>query len=103
MLMAIDNLYSKCNEGIVRIKYNYEEFAEETEPKNKKPKKTEEKGKAKKDPNEEKKADDEESPMETKCKLAIQKLKSILGYTRDYQAIIKECKERMGTNSLYKK
>lgn len=29
MLMAIDNLYSKCGEGIVRIKHNYEEFAEE--------------------------------------------------------------------------
>ena len=27
MLMAIDNLYSKCSEGIVRVKYNYEEFA----------------------------------------------------------------------------
>jgi len=29
MLMAIDNLYSKCGEGVVRIKHNHEEFAEE--------------------------------------------------------------------------
>jgi hypothetical protein len=29
MLMAIDNLYSKCGEGIVRIKHNHEEFVEE--------------------------------------------------------------------------
>ncbi len=28
MLSAIDNLYSKCNEGIVRIKHSHEEFAE---------------------------------------------------------------------------
>jgi hypothetical protein len=46
MLMAIDNLYFKCNEGkIVRIKHYHEEHAEETETKNKKPKKIEEKGK----------------------------------------------------------
>lgn len=47
MLMAIDNLYSKCNEGIVRIKHSHEEFAEETESKNKKVKKGDEKGKKK--------------------------------------------------------
>ena len=29
MLIAIDNLYSKCSEGVVRIKHSYEEFEEE--------------------------------------------------------------------------
>ena len=41
--------------------------------------------------------------METKCKLAIQKLKSIMSYARDYQSIIKECKERLSTSSGTKK
>lgn len=44
MLMAIDNLYSKCNEGVVRIKHSHEEFAEETETKSKKGKKGDKKG-----------------------------------------------------------
>lgn len=39
MLMAIDNLYSKCSEGIIKVKHNHEEFAEETETKAKKGKK----------------------------------------------------------------
>ena len=101
MLMAIDNLYSKCSEGTVRVKYNCEEFAEEVEPKNKKQKKAEEKARAKKE--DDKKANDEESPMETKCKVAIQKLKSIISYTRDYQAIIQGCKERHPNASIFKK
>ena len=28
MLMAIDNLYSKCNEGVIRIKHSFDEFEE---------------------------------------------------------------------------
>ena len=48
MLMAIDNLYSKCGEGIIRIKHSHEQFAEEVETKNKKPKKTQDKNKTKK-------------------------------------------------------
>lgn len=39
MLMAIDNLYSKCSEGTVKVKHNHEEFAEEAETKTKKGKK----------------------------------------------------------------
>ena len=108
MLMAIDNLYSKCNEGVVRIKHNHEEFAEETETKNKKGKKGDKKGdekSKKKDGNDEKKekAEEDESNTELKCKLAIQKLKSIFAYTRDYRTIIDEYKKQVPTSVVFSK
>lgn len=113
MLMAIDNLYSKCNESIVRIKHNHEEFAEETESKNKKGKKTEKKGEKKgeekskkKEGNEEKKdkvEEDDSSNTELKCRLAVQKLKSIFAYTRDYKAIIDEYKKEVPASVIFSK
>lgn len=108
MLMAIDNLYSKCNEGIVRIKHNHEEFAEETETKNKKGKKTDKKTDEKtkkKEVNEEKEKaeEDDSSNTELKCRLAIQKLKSIFAYTRDYKTIIDEYKKEVPTSVVFSK
>jgi hypothetical protein len=47
MLMAIDNLYSKCNEGIVRVKHSLEEHADESETKKVKTKKGDDKNKKK--------------------------------------------------------
>lgn len=99
MLMAIDNLYSKCGEGVIRIKHSHEEFAEEIEAKSKKPKKAEEKGKSKKE-GEDKKAEDEESNIEIKCKLATQKLKSIFAYTKDYRSILEEYKKQMPNTTI---
>lgn len=46
--MAIDNLYSKCGEGVIRIKHSHEEFAEEIQTKAKKTKKIDDKNKGKK-------------------------------------------------------
>lgn len=46
--MAIDNLYSKCSEGVIRIKHSFEDYADETEPKKAK-KKTDDKSKKKGD------------------------------------------------------
>lgn len=94
MLMAIDNLYSKCSEGVIRIKHGHEEFAEELDAKAKKPKKSEEKPK-KKPEDEDPHTQDEESNMEIKCRLAIQKLKSIFAYTKDYRSILEEYRKQM--------
>lgn len=46
--MAIDNLYFKCQTGVIRIKHKEEEFIEEDQTKNKKNKKAEDKNKSKK-------------------------------------------------------
>lgn len=45
MLMAIDNLYSKCGEGGVKVKHNHQEYADEVEVKKNGKKKNDEKGK----------------------------------------------------------
>ena len=104
MLMAIDNLYSKCNEGIVRVKHHHEQFAEEIDSKNKKVKKTEDKTKNKKgDEDKKDKLEEEESNTERKCKLAIQKLKSIFAYTKDYRTILEEYKKQNPNSHIMKK
>lgn len=48
MLIAIDNLYSKCGESVIKIKHNHEEFAAQIDPRPKKGKKVDEKNKGKK-------------------------------------------------------
>lgn len=45
--MAIDNLYTKCGEGIVRVKHTSEQFIENIETKKTKPKKGQDKNKKK--------------------------------------------------------
>jgi hypothetical protein len=40
MLMALDNLYSKCGESPIRIRHDYEEFKNEKETKKGKKKTT---------------------------------------------------------------
>jgi hypothetical protein len=41
-----------------------------------------------------------EDDMEKKCKLAIQKLKSILAYTKDYRSILEEYRKQMPASSV---
>jgi hypothetical protein len=103
MLIAIDNLYSKCSEGVVRIKHSFEEFEEEIEAKAKKPKKEEKKAGKKGEGAETSKPEEEESNTELKCKLAIQKLKSIFAYTKDYRSILEEAKKQMPASSIFSK
>lgn len=101
-LMAIDNLYNKCSEGTVKIKHNHEEYADEVETKKNNKKKTDEKTK-KKDATTGKidtNKVDEENNVEHKCRIAVQKVRSIFAYALDYRKIIdqsaKIIKEKKG-------
>ncbi len=84
--MAIDNLYFKCQTGVIRIKHKEEEFIEEDQTKNKKNKKVEDKNKSKKQGDAKGSLDEEN--IEMKCRLATRKLKAIFAYTKDYRSIL---------------
>mgnify|MGYP006897124475 CR=1 FL=1 len=67
-------------------------------------KKTEDKTKNKKgDEDKKDKLEEEESNTERKCKLAIQKLKSIFAYTKDYRTILEEYKKQNPNSHIMKK
>ncbi|KAL4462136.1 hypothetical protein ABPG72_010452 [Tetrahymena utriculariae] len=97
ILMAVDNLYNRCMEGMNKIKTDFEENQRNIgEKANIKEKKTEKKverdkkktGKDKYDGNE-----DIEDNYEEKSKKAISKLKIIKSYMSDFKTIIAECKK----------
>lgn len=49
------------------------------------------------------KIEEEESNTERKCKLAIQKLKSIFAYTKDYRSILEEFKKQNSNSMIFNK
>jgi chromosome segregation ATPase len=97
ILMAIDNLHSRCEEGVVRIKEDAKKETEKAERGHNeerkreeapKPKKALESTKTMKDP-----TTTEEDDYLRKCEKAIDRLKKIGAMMSDFQDIIKECRD----------
>ncbi|CAK68257.1 unnamed protein product (macronuclear) [Paramecium tetraurelia] len=89
ILMAIDNLFNRCQEGTQKIKHELEETKQENNKKEDKKVKKEDSKKQQKD----EKKEEEEDNYEVKSQQAMQKLKIISLYLNDFKKIIQGCKE----------
>lgn len=95
MLMAIDNLYSKCSEGSQRVKHRFEQHLQSNNDKKDKKRREEKKQKEKK---EEEKKEPQEMGYEDKAKIAALKLKCIFDYMKDFKWIIEEYRKDKAQN-----
>ena len=94
ILIAIDNLYSRCTaEGVTKIRYDFEE----KQTKNEKELKAEKEKKAEKSPH-----DDDEDFAE-KGRQAVEKLKGIGNYMSDFRDIIDACRSEIKKSQEEKK
>ncbi|KAM3145342.1 hypothetical protein pb186bvf_002670 [Paramecium bursaria] len=92
IFMAIDNLNTRCQEGLQRMKQDFDESKQEKQNKEeKKTKQNQEKKKLNKDKKDEGTLNDDED-YEQKSQLALSKLKSIGLYMKDFKFIIEGCK-----------
>jgi len=95
ILMAIDNLHARCEEGVNRIKEDAKRESEKAERGHNEERKREEAPKPRKPTEGNKPVKDSQVPEEDdylkKCDKAIEKLKRIGAMMSDFQDIIKEC------------
>jgi len=94
ILMAVDNIHTRCEEGIVKIKDDAKKETEKVEKVDTKKANTTIKSKKDKDGKDKNNGgQDEEDDFQKKADRAVKKLEEIAAMMGDFQEIINECKK----------